>query len=118
MKTANENGNKTKIKSQRRMGRGRTLSLLMVFWFLFEILCSCGDGKWAEYRKNSEQVTLPNICIDTENGAEIADREHYIGMTLSANNCREERYNLTNVRGSCAAEGILPGTFAKRSPTG
>lgn len=81
------------------------LLMFSVLALLILALCSCSDGKWDQIRKESAQITLPDILISTENGAEIADREHYIAMTLSVKGCEKEEYNTVNVPGFVRGRG-------------
>lgn len=60
-----------------------------------------------------ENVGYPNIYVDT-GGAEIADKENYVAMTMGVNNC-EEKYAFDNVEGGIRLRGNGTLTYDKKA---
>ena len=60
-----------------------------------------------------ENVGYPNIRIDT-NGVEIVDKENYVDMTLSTDNC-ESKYIVNNLTGGIRFRGNGTMTYPKKA---
>ena len=60
-----------------------------------------------------ENTGFPNIRIDT-NGVEIVDKENYVTMTLSTDNC-EAKYVVTNLAGGIRFRGNGTLTYDKKA---
>ena len=60
-----------------------------------------------------ENVGYPNIRIDT-NGVEIVDKENYVDMTLSTDNC-DSKYVVSNLTGGIRFRGNGTMTYPKKA---